>query len=278
MEKRDIIIKKSIEILSKRTIASTSIQDITNACGISKGAFYLSFKSKEELLIAIFEYIINDSTHEYQEILNLQAEPREKLIQFFVLSFELLEKYSPFITSHIRELFTIFDQDALEKIHKNFQASDQMTLLLLREVYSTQITESQYDLLICIKGMIKGYGEFIVIQKQTIDYYELSKLLVNRIDVLVHAKLKTLITKEMFENVHHNISHIDKDDIIAGIKKCKEEYSDNPFLLDTFELLMEELKKDHPRIALLQGMTSNLSKNKDLRWLYVLLKQYCDEL
>ncbi len=199
MEKRDLIVEKSIEILSERTIASTSIQDITNACGISKGAFYLSFKSKEELLIAIFEYIFKDTTSKYQEILNLQVEPREKLIQFFILSFELLEKYSPFITTHIRELFTIFDQDVLQKIHKHFKIADQMTLMLLREVYTTQITESQFDLLICIKGMIKGYAEFIVIQKHSIDYYELSKLLVNRIDVLVNAKLKTLITKEMYE-------------------------------------------------------------------------------
>ncbi len=78
--------------------------------------------------------------------------------------------------------------------------------------------------------------------------------------------------------IHCNISHIQKGDIIAEIKNCKEEYSDNPFIVDTFELIIEELKKDHPRIALLQGMTSNLYNNKNLRWLYVLLKQFCEEL
>ena len=116
MSKRDLIIEKSIEILSERSIASTSIQDITNACGISKGAFYLSFKSKEELLIAIVEYIIQEMTSKYQDLLNLQVDPKEKLTQYFMLSFHFFEKNSPFISSHIRELIKIVD----ENVSNNF--------------------------------------------------------------------------------------------------------------------------------------------------------------
>ncbi|HWI49774.1 MAG TPA: TetR/AcrR family transcriptional regulator [Rummeliibacillus sp.] len=278
MSKRDLIIKKSIEILSERTIASTSIQDITNACGISKGAFYLSFKSKEELLIAISEYIVRDMASSYQKIFNLQAEPKEKLTQYFVLSFQLFEKNSPFISTHIKELINIVDKDVMENIHDHFRVADQMTLMLLREVYNSKIEDSQYDLLICIRGMMKGYAEFIVIQKQSIDYYELSKLLVNRIDTLVEANVKPLITKEMYEQDPRNTVHIQKNDIIAEIENCKDSYEDDALLTDTFELLIEELQKEQPRKALLLGMSSNLTSSNHLRWLAVLLKQFCDEM
>ncbi|WP_397537381.1 TetR/AcrR family transcriptional regulator [Rummeliibacillus pycnus] len=278
MSKRDLIIEKSMEILSERTIASTSIQDITNACGISKGAFYLSFKSKEELLIAIFEYIIKDMTSKFQSILSLQVAPKEKLTQYFVLAFELFEKNSTFISTHFRELVTIVDQDVTEKIQKHFLIADNMTLLLLREAYSSQIEDSQFDLLICIRGLMKGYAEFIVFQKQPIDYYELSKLLVNRIDILVNANLKTLITKEMYEQKNRHISHIQKNDIIVEIENCKEDYVNDSFTIDTFDLIIEELQSEHPRKALLLGMSSNLKTNNHLRWLSVLLKQFCDEM
>ncbi|MFJ8261680.1 TetR/AcrR family transcriptional regulator [Rummeliibacillus sp. NPDC094406] len=278
MSKRDLIIEKSMEILSERTIASTSIQDITNACGISKGAFYLSFKSKEELLIAIFEYIIKDMTSKFQNILSLQVEPKEKLTQYFLSAFELFEKNSPFISTHLREIVSIVDHDVTEKIQKHFQVTDNMTLLLLREVYSSQIEDSQYDLLICIRGMMKGYAEFIVIQKQSIDYYELSKHLVNYIDVLVNAKLKTLITKEMYEQKTRHISHIQKNDIIVEIENCKADYANDSFTIDSFDLIIEELQREHPRKALLLGMSSNLMTNNHLRWLSVLLKQFCNEM
>ncbi|MGG0655955.1 TetR/AcrR family transcriptional regulator [Rummeliibacillus pycnus] len=278
MSKRDLIIEKSMEILSERTIASTSIQDITNACGISKGAFYLSFKSKEELLIAIFEYIIKDMTSKFQNILSLQVEPKEKLTQYFLSAFELFEKNSPFISTHFRELVSIVDHDVTEKIQKHFLIADNMTLLLLREVYSSQIEDSQFDLLICIRGLMKGYAEFIVIQKQSINYYELSKHLVNFIDVLVNAKLKTLITKEMYEQKTRHISNIQKNDIIIEIENCKEDYASDSFTIDTFDLIIEELQREHPRKALLLGMSSNLMTNNHLRWLSVLLKQFCNEM
>lgn len=58
-KRRILIIEKSSELFAENGFAATSVQDITDACGISKGAFYLSFKSKESLLFAIFEYFSN---------------------------------------------------------------------------------------------------------------------------------------------------------------------------------------------------------------------------
>lgn len=278
MSKRDLIIEKSIEILSERSIASTSIQDITNACGISKGAFYLSFKSKEELLIAIFEYIVQDMTSKYQDLLNLQVDPKEKLTQYFMLSFQFFENNSPFISTHIRELINIVDQNVIEKIHQYFSLADHMTLMLLKEVYKSKIELTQYDLLVCIKGMMKGYVEFIVTHKQAIDYYQLSKFLVNLIEKFVEENVTPIITKEMYELNPCSIPHIEKKTIIDEIENCKENYVEDVIIKDTFDLIIEELQKDRPRKAILLGMSSNLTSSNHLRWLAVLLKHYCDEI
>jgi AcrR family transcriptional regulator len=52
---RNRIIDEGISLFLKTSFKATSIQDITDRLGITKGAFYWHFKSKEELLHTIIE-------------------------------------------------------------------------------------------------------------------------------------------------------------------------------------------------------------------------------
>ncbi|MCX8128733.1 MAG: TetR/AcrR family transcriptional regulator [Clostridia bacterium] len=49
------LIEKGKEFLSIYGIKKTSVEDLTRAAGISKGAFYVFYNSKEELFFEIFE-------------------------------------------------------------------------------------------------------------------------------------------------------------------------------------------------------------------------------
>jgi AcrR family transcriptional regulator len=57
---RDLIVKKSIALFLKTSFKATSIQHITAALGITKGAFYWHFKSKDELLLTIIDKYENE--------------------------------------------------------------------------------------------------------------------------------------------------------------------------------------------------------------------------
>ena len=46
---RSKIMREAAKLFQKKGILATSIQDIVNQSGISKGSFYNHFKSKEEL-------------------------------------------------------------------------------------------------------------------------------------------------------------------------------------------------------------------------------------
>ena len=59
MSKRQLIMDTAIELFAEKGYEATSIQEITKHCGISKGAFYLDFKSKDELLYAIHDIFIS---------------------------------------------------------------------------------------------------------------------------------------------------------------------------------------------------------------------------
>jgi TetR/AcrR family transcriptional regulator, cholesterol catabolism regulator len=52
---RDRLISKSIQLFLRTSFKATSIQHITDTLGITKGAFYWHFKSKDELLLTVIE-------------------------------------------------------------------------------------------------------------------------------------------------------------------------------------------------------------------------------
>ena len=58
LDRKQLIMEKAIELFAARGFESTSVQQITEHCGISKGAFYLSFKSKDELILEIIDYFM----------------------------------------------------------------------------------------------------------------------------------------------------------------------------------------------------------------------------
>ena len=53
---RQYILEKAAPVFNKRGYAGTSLSDITQATGLTKGAIYCNFKNKDELALQSFEY------------------------------------------------------------------------------------------------------------------------------------------------------------------------------------------------------------------------------
>ncbi|MFD1903552.1 TetR/AcrR family transcriptional regulator [Paenibacillus rhizoplanae] len=56
MTRKEQIIKTAMQLFAVKGSSSTSMQEIAELCGISKGSLYLIFKSKEELERSIYIY------------------------------------------------------------------------------------------------------------------------------------------------------------------------------------------------------------------------------
>jgi AcrR family transcriptional regulator len=69
---------KSTKLFEKHGVRKTSVDEITEAVGISKGAFYLFYESKEELLLEILEGIEKDIQ---TSILNIVVHPKHNAAQ-----------------------------------------------------------------------------------------------------------------------------------------------------------------------------------------------------
>ena len=53
---RQFIIEKTATIFNKKGFAGTSLSDITNATGLTKGSIYGNFENKEEVALAVFKH------------------------------------------------------------------------------------------------------------------------------------------------------------------------------------------------------------------------------
>ncbi|PTX58361.1 TetR family transcriptional regulator [Kordia periserrulae] len=73
------IIETVAPIFNKNGYAATSISDITNATGLTKGAIYGNFKNKEELAIASFKYMVRLLMKELVKHMDKSDSPIEKL-------------------------------------------------------------------------------------------------------------------------------------------------------------------------------------------------------
>ncbi len=76
---KDKITEHSINLFEKRGFKETSIQDIVDSIGVTKGTFYYYFSSKEELLMDIHLGYINYLLDKQRKILDDNRSCKEKL-------------------------------------------------------------------------------------------------------------------------------------------------------------------------------------------------------
>ena len=73
------ILQTVAPIFNKNGYAATTMSDITNATGLTKGAIYGNFKNKEELAIAAFKFTVNNMMKRIANHLELSNSPIQKL-------------------------------------------------------------------------------------------------------------------------------------------------------------------------------------------------------
>ncbi|MBU3091479.1 TetR/AcrR family transcriptional regulator [Clostridium sp. CF011] len=100
------IVSLSAKLFIEKGYDKTSIQDIINALGMSKGAIYHHFKSKEEILNKVLEQRSNYATQMFNNLLiNIRASnAREKLVNILdcILSDNSIQSMNNVLISQIK--------------------------------------------------------------------------------------------------------------------------------------------------------------------------------
>jgi TetR/AcrR family transcriptional regulator, fatty acid metabolism regulator protein len=80
--KRDVILRAAIDVFAERGYFNAQVADVARAAGVAAGTVYLYFRSKDDLLISIFERGMRDALAEARAAVAGLDDPRERLRQF----------------------------------------------------------------------------------------------------------------------------------------------------------------------------------------------------
>lgn len=81
---RQFIIEKTTTLFNKNGYAGTSLADITEATGLTKGSIYGNFKNKEEVALAVFTHSAGELSKKLDAAVSAQTTAYDQLIAFTI--------------------------------------------------------------------------------------------------------------------------------------------------------------------------------------------------
>lgn len=84
LDKRDLILAKGTEVMTRRGYHGAGVQEIVQAAGVPKGSFYHYFASKEDFAQQALEYLYAPRLQRYALALaNAEQTPRTRILDYY---------------------------------------------------------------------------------------------------------------------------------------------------------------------------------------------------
>jgi TetR/AcrR family transcriptional regulator, fatty acid metabolism regulator protein len=89
-DKRDAILKAATQVFAQNGFFQSQVADVARAAGIAAGTVYLYFRSKDDLLVSLFERTMREAIAEGRAALDGVDDPSERLTRIARLHLERL--------------------------------------------------------------------------------------------------------------------------------------------------------------------------------------------
>lgn len=274
-EKKITIIERATEIIAKKGYHAASIQEIAVASKLSKGAFYLYFKSKEELMAEILRYHIRLITEEIEKIDQLNLDSREKAKLRLATMMRELVKRGNFIIMQRHDIDSDIGKEMELFFLEEMERGRRKTELDLLELYGDESKAYLKDLRILQEGILAQIIGDMLLHGLILDLDKTAVYILERMDDMVEGLLKrkaeplvtdatpvsaSIFEKEMKEREVKQL--LDRMQVI--ILTLDADVQDVQELQGVVELIQEEMQKKEPKKLLIQGLTANLKGIKEL--------------
>lgn len=100
---RRAIVDAAVVLFSELGYSATSVQEIVEAAGVTKGAFYHYFESKESLLLEIHDVFLDFAVEQAREIVGLELTPIESISRFISELLRQVELFLPHMSITFQE-------------------------------------------------------------------------------------------------------------------------------------------------------------------------------
>lgn len=224
-------IETAMKLFAEKGYHATSIQDIVEAWGISKGAFYHHFSSKEDLMLSIVKHHFEKLFSQFMNDKPEGESEKKWFIRQIAMQIEGIVSQ--------KEFFQMMMAEQLPKINENIQRYlfAQRARMFnwycerLIDVYGEKIEKHVFDVAAILNGALREYVFYMMFYSNMLRAEDIAQFIVRRIDaIVVHfaAQEEPLLKKEMircFTEIEERERHERKTQIIAQIERLKEKVS-----------------------------------------------------
>ena len=273
MTKKQLIMEKAAELFAKQGFEATSVQQITDYCGISKGAFYLSFKSKDELVITLIDQFMRHFISDIDHIVNYSENEDVILFEFYYKTYHYFQKHSDFAKIFIKEQMQSFNEDLILKFRDYNDIMEQIIFSMIERIYGDHVSDTKFDLMYCIKGFMSIFGELFIYYNTPVDLNLLCQSLVEKTNILAKYTNVPFITEGMVlcqQPLHEEIT---SEHLIEIIEKILDEINES-IEKESLILLKEQLKEPSFNRAIIKGLIENIRHHSHCKWISYLLLHY----
>ncbi|WP_157332538.1 TetR/AcrR family transcriptional regulator [Paenibacillus lutrae] len=273
MDKKTLILQSAKQQFAERGYHHATIQDIADAAGIAKGSIYFYFKSKEELLYAVF-------VHYHEQLFNnisiaaerYASDPKEGLHQQIMVQFNELMS-----DSSVLKILSQGQIDMSEEIKKLSMTMRTKFYVCFRDqiilVYGPNIEPHAFDLSVVLLALIREFMGFVVLDNVQFLTRDVAEYIVSRLDDsvqgIISSKKEPMLTTNIMKSIFPEVSitegshavrrlYIAVDKLIRAVEGDQLEDAERNSVQQILEVLQEEAAKSHPRRIVLQGMLALL--------------------
>lgn len=275
MSKKQLIIEKAVELFAENGFESTSVQQITERCGISKGAFYLYFKSKDELIIGLIDYFLSNIISDIEQSVSNEKHTDQLLYNYIYVSLSEFKKHAKFAKLFLKEQVFSYNNDLFNRLQMYMSTLNHILLSIIQRQFPKKNLDMHFELLYAVNGLLKGYSELFLIDEFSVDLDRLCHSIVEKITVIADHSTILVFTPEYLGKFNFHLD-ISKEEVLNKLEEAIEETSEDPIVRDSLLLLKEDLVNPHLNEAIIQGLLKNIRTNSHCRWVASIYELYLD--
>ncbi len=131
--RRAELLELAATMFAERGLRATTVRDIADSAGILSGSLYHHFSSKEEMVDEVLRGFLDWLFTRYQEIVDTEPNPLERLKGLFMTSFEAIEHRHAQVVIYQDEAKRLSGQERFSYVEQRNKEQRKMWLDLLNQ-------------------------------------------------------------------------------------------------------------------------------------------------
>lgn len=267
-ERKLKVILAAQQVFQEKGIVATSVQDILNAAGISKGTFYNYFTSKNECLLAILEMANEESITRRRKLLLGQDRTDKTIFALQIVARAHVDRERNLLPIY-EAVFFSNDDEMRTFVRKQYLSEISWLSGRLLEVYGPESEPYNADGAVILVGMMQHIHHFVKIggrEKNTFNYDQLVPFTIRRLDDIMTGMMATgdkLLGKALLDKLTYDDNENTKEllmkelrDMLARFEKDKEDKG-----VEYVTFLLEELVTGNCGPTILESVTSSFQQH-----------------